>query len=125
MISHNPYILLYSIDTLKDKFLSIQSLGYSSSDVIKMIQGCPFLFGYHIKSIEEKIEFYKECGLGSLIVDESKFLFYNLNFIKSRYQFISKYEKISMKNYFLLFLNDTDFYNKYSISKEELLKEDY
>ena len=66
------------IDTLKDKFVSIQSLGYSSSDVVKMIQGCPFLFGYHIKSIEEKIEFYKECGLGSLIVDESKFLFYNL-----------------------------------------------
>ena len=125
MISHNPYILLYSIETLKDKFLSIQSLGYSSSDVVKMIQGCPFLFGYHIKSIEEKIEFYKECGLGSLIVDESKFLFYNLNFIKSRYQFISKYEKISMKNYFLLFLNDSDFYNKYSITKEELLKGDY
>ena len=125
VISHNPYILLYSIETLKDKFLSIQSLGYSSSDVVKMIQGCPFLFGYHIKSIEEKIEFYKECGLGSLIVDESKFLFYNLNFIKSRYQFISKYEKISMKNYFLLFLNDSDFYNKYSITKEELLKGDY
>ena len=57
---------------------------------------------------------------------ENKILKYNLNFIKARYNYLTK-EKlliINLENYNDLFLNDFNFYKKYNISKEELLRGD-
>ena len=90
-----------------------------------MMQTCPFLFGYHIKNITEKIEFYRKHNLESLIVNDSRVLFFNLNFIKRRYAFISKKFDISIDNYYLLFLNDKDFLEKFGIMRDELLRGDF
>ena len=119
----NPYILLYSEEMLIERFNNLLYFEYSLDDIRKLIINLPILFGYDINTISKKIKYYDSINLKSIIINDTSILLYPLELIEKRYNFISKSLSINTKNYNLLFLSDKDFYKKYKITKEELLKD--
>ena len=124
MCSKNPYILLYSEDRIIIRFHEILDLGFEKEDVTHILNTCPIIFGYRFLTIKDKISFYQEIGLFSIIKDHPNILIYNLNYIKNRYFYLNDIDKISIYNYHLLFLSGNDFYKKYNISDIDLIKGD-
>jgi len=123
MCCKNPYILLYSEDRISIRFYELIDLGFIKEDTINLLYTCPILFGYRFLNLKNKISFFQENGLFSIIKEYPNSLLYNIDFIKNRYLYINNnVETISINNYHLLFLSDSDFYKKYNISNIELLK---
>ena len=118
--------MLYPNDFINNNFTNLNKLGYSNKEICKIIKNNPIILSYDPNNILEKINFYKKINLSEIIMFENKILKYNLNLIKARYNYLTK-EKlliINLENYNDLFLNDFNFYKKYNISKEELLRGD-
>ena len=114
----NPYILLYSTESINNKVFSVKGLGYSIEDVIKMMTDFPLIFGYDITNIEKKINFYRSVDLDNYLIQNSKILIYNLDYLKSRLNCIK-----DKKDNLDLFLSEKDFYNKYNVKSLDLIKE--
>lgn len=124
MCNKNPYILLYSEDRIIIRFNELLNVGFEKEDVIHILKTCPILFGYRFLTIDDKISFYQEIGLFSIIKEHPNVLLYNLYKIKNRYFYLNDIDKITIHNYHLLFLSSSDFYNKYNISDIDLLRGD-
>ena len=125
MTSNNPYLFLYSNDSIHEKFNGIQSFGFSIDEVIKMIHHFPLLLGYDINSIQEKIKFYRSIQFDSILVSDSKVFMHNLEFIKMRYSYLSKkIQDFSVKDSSTLFMRDSEFKKKFHITREDLIKEE-
>ncbi len=124
IICINPFIALYSKDLIINNFNNIKSLGYSNIEIYKMIKNAPIILSYDAKNMQEKIIFYKSINLGEVLVFDSKVLTYSLQLIKKRYEFMTKIKMIiiNIDNYDILFLNDTKFFEKFNITKDEILK---
>ena len=124
MCNKNPYILLYSEDRIVIRFHELLNIGFNKEDVTYILKKCPILFGYRYLTINDKISFYQEIGLFSIIREHPNVLLHNLDKIKNRYFYLKDIDKISAQNYHLLFLTSSDFYNKYNISDIDLMKGD-
>ena len=97
---------------------SVKGLGYSIEDVIKMMTDFPLIFGYDITNIEKKINFYRSIDLDNYLIQNSKILIYNLDYLKSRLNCIK-----DKKDNLDLFLSEKDFYKKYNVKSLDLIKE--
>ena len=122
---NNPYVLLYTDDILIDKFNNLLFFEFSLNDIRNMFIQLPILFGYDMQTINNRINYYISINLKNIIVKDTKIWIHPLELITNRYNFISIKENIDQSNYNLLFLNDRDFYKKFKISKEELLKGEF
>ena len=122
---NNPYILLYSTESLISKFQSLLELSFSKEEVLSMIKSFPFLFGYDMDTIHNRILFLREIHLDSLIVSNCRILLFCLDLLKARYQFLMKMSLWKESNYSSLFLSDYDFYKTYQITKDSLLKGEF
>ena len=123
---NNPYVFFYSNDAIQSKIEAIGSCGYLLEDVLKMMRNFPLLFGYDSNTIKEKFQFYQDLNIDSILIDDTRYLFFPLDLIKARVHYFHKKEiEISPKNSHALFLDDTPFYKRYHITRDELLKGEY
>ena len=109
---------MYSTESISNKIFGIKGLGYSLENVIKMMTDFPLLFGYDITNIEKKISFYQTLELDNYVIENSKILIYNLDYIETRWKYIK-----NKNNKLDLFISEKDFYNKYNIKSLDLIKE--
>ena len=120
---NNPYIFFYSNEDITNKIEGMGNLGYTLEIVLDMIRKNPFLLGYALNTILDKMNYYKEIGLEVKYIDDSTILYYSLDYIKARKQYIDKvHPNDSMDN---LFIRDIDFKLKYHIDRISLMKGDY
>ena len=132
---NNPFILLYTCDYLKWKLNNFLELNISKDDLIKMIINFPAIIGYGISNMKEKVEFYRNIGLIDMVINNSRLLSFSFDFIKARYSIITdnNIENEFYKDLFednvvvedlkvFLFASDKVFFDKYHISREELLR---
>ena len=122
---NNPYILLYSDESIIDKFNNFLFFEFSLDEIRKIIIDTPILLGYDTGKIKSRIKYYESINLKDVILTDSNILIYPIELIEKRYSFISKSKDINKKNYDLLFLNDKDFTKKFKISKDKLLKGEF
>ena len=85
-----------------------------------MFRECPLLFGYDLMSITKKISFYKENNLEEYILDNSKILIYNLDYIKGRFNYLLNNNIDNKED---LFISEKEFYDKYNVNSLDLIKE--
>ena len=87
------------------------------------MKNLPSLFGYTIENIIDKIEFYNLIGLHDLFIKYPKKLMMSLDLAYARYMF---YKDIGIiidaSNYSKLFHSNKQFYDRFGIEKEELIK---
>ena len=69
-------------------------------------------------NIEKKISFYQTLELDNYVIENSKILIYNLDYIETRWKYIK-----NKNNKLDLFISEKDFYNKYNIKSLDLIKE--
>ena len=123
IIKSFPSVLGLKINNIKNKIDSIVKLGYSYDEVIFMMKNLPSLFGYTIENIIDKIEFYNLIGLHDLFIKYPKKLMMSLDLAYARYRF---YKDIGIiidtSNYSKLFHSNKQFYDRFGIEKEELIK---
>ena len=124
MTCNNPYILLYSIESIISTYDKLLEL-VVCDDLIKMCVNCPILFGYSTSNVSDKINYYNKIKLNDIYIDNSKILIYPLELIKARYFFLSKKINITKDNCDCLFLEDYKFYKKYKINTTKLLAGDF
>ena len=117
--SINPYILLYSIDFIKDNYNNLEKNDFYKMEIIKMIKDNSIILGYDKNSLNTKIKFYKDHKLIDKIKSNSKLLTFNIDFIKARYKIISNKENYDIND---LFISDSEFFKKYCITRYEILR---
>ena len=115
IINRYPYILLLTSDLVS---YNVNKLLKNGID-INMMQECPILIGYCSNILIDRIKYYKSIGALFIIKNNPNFLIYNLDLIKSRYNYICDHSKnVDLND---LFINDTLFKNKYNVSRHILL----
>ena len=119
MTSSNPYIFLYSIDNITNKFNNLKEY-IDKNDLIRICSSFPLIFGYSLNNIINKINYYNKLKMDEYI-DNPKILIYPLELIKARYFFLTK-NNIKLDN---LFLEDYKFYKRYKIKTTKLLDGDF
>ena len=123
MTCHNPYILLYSYDSLNEKIQSFGEFEFRLEDVLKMFYEFPLLFGYRLETIRERISFFHAEELDALIFEKPEILFFSVDLLKKRLKFLKKQDKkYKLDND--LFLSESMFYKKFHVTREELWKEE-
>ena len=114
IIKNNPYYLLISEELIINNYNFLIKIGLSNY----LISNTPLLINYNSNEIAKRIKFYKDNNLFNIILDNPNYLLFSFSFIKRRYKFLTN------NNYKLddLFIDDILFYNKYHITREELVK---
>ena len=118
MTCNNPYILLYTEDNITNKFNSLNEY-INKEDLLKICSCCPFIFGYSLDSILDKINYYNKIKYS--YIDNPKVFIYPLELIKARYFYLTK-NNLKLDN---LFIEDYKFYKKYKIKTTKLLDGDF
>ena len=113
----NPYILLYSKEMVAANFKTFINYNIYNSEVIKMMNETPLLLTYNNKELENRLHYHKDKDLIEEIKKHSKYMLYSLEFIQKREKYVKK------KDIKDIFLTDTEFYKKYNITRDEVLKE--
>lgn len=117
MTCNNPYIFLYSQETLQIKYQGLSSLLKKQTNMVLFKN--PILFGYGYQNMEEKIAFYQKIKLSPSLLEETSILTISLDSIKARYHFMKK--KLQEEDFFL---TDSLFCKKYQITKKDLEQEE-
>ena len=125
MTCNNPYIFLYSNDSITEKFTGFGELSYRLEDVITFFNKVPILFGYRMETIKERVNFIKENNLESYLFDKPNILFFSVDLLKARLLFLKRRKIDLTKKINQIFLSEVEFEKKYHISREELWKGEY
>ena len=125
MTCNNPYIFLYSNDSITEKFTGFGELSYRLEDVISFFNKVPILFGYRMETIKERVNFIKENNLESYLFDKPNILVFSVELLKARLLFLERRKIDLTKKINHIFLSEVEFEKKYHISREELWKGEY
>ena len=90
-----------------------------------MVLNFPLLLGYSIETIQEKLKFYKDLGIEEKVLVESQLLYFPLELVRARIECIRKKSELDYKSVDHLFFDDSHFYKKYKVTREELLKGEF
>ena len=122
IIKSFPSILGLTIENIKNKIDNITKLGYSYNETLFIIKNLPSIFGYTLENIKGKIEFYNLIGLHDLFIKYPKKLMMSIELVYARYMFYKDMGiNIDMNNYSKLYHSNKQFYNRFGITKEELI----
>ena len=112
----NPYILLYSKDMISDNFKCCIKYNLFNNEVIKMMNETPLLLTYNKKELDKRLHYYKDKDLIDIIKNNSNYLLISLELIENREKYIKTKNKADV------FLSDKEFYNKYKVNRDDILK---
>ena len=90
-----PAIYGYSKDSIKEKILGLEKLGFSREDIIKMLKFLPPIFGYSMDNINKKLTDLEELGYSREdIIDMIKafptIMGYSIDNIKKKFDDLEK-----------------------------------
>ena len=114
IIKNNPYYLLLSEELIINNYKSLIKFGLSNY----LISNTPLLINYNSSEISKRIKFYKDNNLFNIILDNPSYLLFSYSFIKMRYKFLIN-NNCKLDD---LFIDDISFYNKYHVTREDLVK---
>ena len=128
LIRNSHGISTYTDTTLTKQFVNITSylldLGYTKTEILKMTNSFPTIYGLSIENIREKIEFYDSINMHELAVKDPKQLMQSVALSYARYNFyLSIGIEINMVNYKKLFIDNKQFEKSYGKTKQEILEE--
>lgn len=111
----NPYILLYDYHIIESNFKNFVKYNLYYKEVRDMILNTPLLLTYNSMEISRRLTFYQKNKLIDYVKNNSKFLLFNLDFIKNRLKYVND-------SYGDLFISDISFFKKYHVTRNNIVE---
>ena len=123
MLERYPFLMGLSIHKFEELQQDFPKLGYTQEQFMNISVKFPQIFGFSYESLQDKIDLYDSLELHDVPIDYPSILMQGTSLCRLRMKYFNDIGiEINQDNYRQLFLPERDFFNKFKVSRDDLIE---